>query len=393
MNNIVVTDGMWRKSLSVVRSLGKCGFKVWVLGDTILTMAFWSRYTHRRIKTPSAKENLTVFSDNLLKCLAEVGNEGKPILFPMEDATINWLSENREQVSPLAYFLLPPAISLQIAQSKSATMLQARKIGLPIPETFEFESFESFYLKLSDLSRLSIIKNYIVKPISGSGSSGIIYLSDEIVVDWHTHWLKYGALIIQRRISAQGRGIGVSLIFDANGKCVADFVHARLQEYPNSGGPSTSRIGIRNDVLLRSSIKLLESLDWKGVAMVEWKEDPADGQPKIIEINPRFWGSLELAVRSGVNFPRIYADVAMGIKVNYPNNAKIGVICRWMMPGEILRYLTQDIQKRESLRRFIEGLPKSAEEWDSTDKLGSLMGVICTAMSAMNPKYWKYLNR
>lgn len=46
--------------------------------------------------------------------------------------------------------------------------------------------------------------------------------------------------------------------------------------------------------------------------MVEWKVDLRDGRPKLMEINPRFWGSLELAVRSGVNFPSLYADADRG---------------------------------------------------------------------------------
>jgi len=34
-----------------------------------------------------------------------------------------------------------------------------------------------------------------------------------------------------------------------------------------------------------------ESLDWHGVAMVEFWIDSRDGKPKLMEINPRFWGT------------------------------------------------------------------------------------------------------
>ena len=39
--------------------------------------------------------------------------------------------------------------------------------------------------------------------------------------------------------------------------------------------------------------------------MVEFKLDARDGVAKLMEINGRFWGSLQLAVDAGVDFPAI----------------------------------------------------------------------------------------
>jgi len=42
-----------------------------------------------------------------------------------------------------------------------------------------------------------------------------------------------------RTDSIRGKGLGVSLLMDAEGNCAAQFAHERLREYPITGGPST----------------------------------------------------------------------------------------------------------------------------------------------------------
>jgi predicted ATP-grasp superfamily ATP-dependent carboligase len=200
-------------------------------------------------------------------------------------------------------------------------------------------------------------------------------------------------MIIQERIPKKGLAQGVSILMNESSSCIAAFAHQRNREYPISGGPSTDRVSILAPQLVELSIHLLKELKWQGIAMVEWKIDPRDGQPKLMEINPRFWGSLELAIRSGVDFPTLYARVASGEMVRPVLNYRVGVQCRWMIPGEILHYFNQPPSQKESWKKFLQGLPQSAEEWDSQDWSGLLATLICTGALAFNPRYWKYLRR
>jgi predicted ATP-grasp superfamily ATP-dependent carboligase len=384
----VVSDGQWRKSISVIRSIGKKGYDVIVLGDSFFTTGFWSRFTKKRVKICSSSDNRDLFGKRLPEILQEFKTE-KPVFFPMEDSTLMWLSENRKAVSSLCDFIIPSAASLQIAQDKSKTVKIAEKMRIPCPLTIEPKN-EKAFLKALKKNKL---KHFIIKPCSGTGSSGIKYdpvLTDKEALD---HWMQYGKSLIQERIPAEGRGIGVGILMDKKHRCVAYFVHERLRQYPVSGGPSTDRRGIEYPELVEKSIKLLKHLSWTGIAMVEWKEDPTDGIPKIMEINPRFWGSLELAVRSGVDFPYLYAELSSGRQVAPVKEYKSGIRCRWMIPGDILRYLSEPKKTKESFLNFLKGLPSSAEEWDRHDLLGSIACIICPALLVLNPKYWKYLKR
>ena len=291
-------------------------------------------------------------------------------------------------------FVLPSRESLAIAHDKGQTFKVASEIGIAAPQTWEPQSESDF----ADQAMKLTPQTFIVKPRSGTGSSGLNYGENLSRSEWIGHWQKFGPMLIQTRVPSKGAGQGVSLLMDRQGKCVAAFAHERIHQYPNSGGPSTDRKSIHAPELVSESIRLLKHLQWRGIAMVEWKVDPRDGQARLMEINPRFWGSLELAVRSGVNFPFLYAQVAKGVELPaIPDprvtGYRIGLRCRWFFPGEILRFLTQPRPERESIFTFFKGLPQLAEEWDWQDLRGAIATVICTAALALHPRYWKYLRR
>ena len=82
--------------------------------------------------------------------------------------------------------------------------------------------------------------------------------------------------------------------------------------------------------------KLFKGLRWNGVAMVEFKIDKRDNLPKLMEINPRFWGSLALPIYAGVDYPYLLFQLARGEKVKKVEQYKVGVKARWLLLGDLL---------------------------------------------------------
>jgi hypothetical protein len=64
--------------------------------------------------------------------------------------------------------------------------------------------------------------------------------------------------------------------------------------------------------------------------MVEYKRDAATGVPYLMEINGRFWGSLQLAIDSGVDFPNLLVDAATGRAPEAPPPFRTGQRLRWL---------------------------------------------------------------
>lgn len=394
-SSALVSDGLHRKSLSVTRALGKQGIEASVISDEFFAPSFWSKYCKKRFHF-NLLLNENDLNIDLFKLLR--GDSPNVVFFPMEDATIKWLSDNRSILSAHLSFLIPSSESLMTSFSKFQTMKLAENTGVKVPSSVYYGTAKELKLEIAENTQRYLSSDFLIKPDTGHGSSGIIYLQDFNDDSWgkfdlEKHFDQYGSQLLQHRLPSDGRSVGVSLLFDSKSQLVANFVHERISSFPVSGGPSTNRIGIREDDLLEKSVKLLQKLNWQGIAMVEWKFDSTTGIPFLLEINPRFWGSLELAVRSGVNFPVLYFDLCRNKSVVVITDYELGRNVRWVFPGEILRYLSTSKGNREPLFKFIASLLKDSEEWDSRDVSGSIAAMLAPFFMLFKPKYWKFLNR
>jgi len=101
-----------------------------------------------------------------------------------------------------------------------------------------------------------------------------------------------------------GVGLG-QFFFMHRGKAVRRFQHLRVAEWPPEGGFSSVCDAVPLDrfvELQEKSIRLLQHIGWDGVAMVEYRYDPASGRAVLMEVNGRFWGSFPLAMYCGAGF-------------------------------------------------------------------------------------------
>ena len=344
---VFVTDGHWRKSLAVVRGLGKEGVGVTVGETTRVATAAFSKYATKVEVYPSPLKTPDSFLQFLMDRLAQSRYR---MLLPMEDVTMEIAAKHRSDLSRHTYLPVVSIEKLGHARRKDKIVQLAEKLGVPVPKTWH----------LSDLSQLDEIKGVlpypvVIKPRTGSGAAGVSYPANP--EEFKRLYLKTHRLfpfpMVQEMIPREGRGYGASFLFDEKGRVKASFVHKRLREYPVTGGASTFRESVKRDDIRDMGRTLLEALDWFGVAMVEFKEDPRDGIPKLLEINPRFWGSLALAIRAGVNFPYLLFRMSMGEKFDPVERYETGVKCRWLLPGDMLHFITNP-RRREILGSFFD---------------------------------------
>jgi protein-tyrosine-phosphatase len=137
----------------------------------------------------------------------------------------------------------------------------------------------------------------------------------------------YRDIPIQQQQYISGKGIGVEMLFE-NGDCRWSFLHERVHELPLTGGGSSYRVSLPlRDDLIASSNLLLSALRWHGVAMVEFKVTP-NGEAYLMEINPRLWGSLALAIDCGVNFPSGLLNLSTGRSVPPQPQYRVGYYTR-----------------------------------------------------------------
>jgi len=121
-----------------------------------------------------------------------------------------------------------------------------------------------------------------------------------------------------------------------------------LREKPPSGGVSVLCESAPVDpTACEHATRLLKEIGWRGVAMVEFKQDSRTGTLKLMEINGRFWGSLQLAVDAGVNFPQLAVDIALN-RAQPVNNYRVGVRSRWFW-GDTDAMVSMLLRSRQQL--------------------------------------------
>ena len=121
------------------------------------------------------------------------------------------------------------------------------------------------------------------------------------------------------------------------------------------------------DPILKSyADKLLSAVQWHGVAMVEFRINADNGQAYLMEVNTRFWGSLQLAIDAGVNFPRLLPL----------DNYRVGQRLRWLLGDldSLYLYLKGSYswaQKLQRIRQFLTpGLGYTRHEINRWGDLG-----------------------
>ena len=268
--------------------------------------------------------------------LAEVKAHHYDVLISQGEEGLLELSKHRDLFLPYVKFPMVDHETFLKAYNKKETLKIALENTIPCPKTYIVNNVEDVK-KIKD----ELIFPVIMKPTISEGTLGLRYitLQEDLIETYEKTTRTFGEMIIQELIPPGGATYGFEGLFNKNSEPRAIFVHQRLREYPLTGGPSTFRVGVENKEIIALGTRLLQSLGWYGIAMVEFKVDPRDNTPKLMEINPRFWGSLPLSIASGMDFPYLLCKMAVDGDISRVPDYKKGVKARVLFYTDFLYLL------------------------------------------------------
>ncbi len=333
MKRVLITDAQQRKALAATRSLGKKGIRVTAAEETRFNPTFFSKYCKDSLVYPSPIDKPAEFYDWLLQTLRE---EKFDLLLPMDDATLDIVAENRAELEQYTIIPLPSTESYRLAADKGLAVSAAREAGLDCPKTRMITSLEELETVCQELEF-----PVVIKPRKSSGSRGIRVV--ECKGDFRETYLavhKTYPLPLVQEYMEPGERYDVCLLLGKDSKLKAGFVQKELRHFPTKMGPSTVQESVFFPELLKQAQDLMTRLDWWGIAEVEFMYDKKEGKYKFMEINPRFWNSLQLSILSGVDFPWLLYLLAVEGDCEEVLRYETGVRCRWLLPGDILHFLT-----------------------------------------------------
>lgn len=370
---VILFDAHSRSSLSALRSLYKRDIDVICASNYKSAISFYSRFCKEKLVYPDpAKDRraFCVFVESFIKKSC-----GEFLFMSFSDVVTDALYFGKKAGMFDGEMVGPSVENYEKAVDKKNLSGIAHSLGIPIPKD----------LAVSKESALSQAHSFaypiIIKPRhSASWIGDAAYKATaSVIFDEKTFTKKFLELLentketplVQEMIV--GEEFGVSVIAD-HGVIKSLFAHRRLRSISRFGGASALRESVATtDEMKEIAQKLCSALEWHGVMMIELKRDSFTGALVLIEINARFWGSLFLSIKSGVDFPYLLCLLKDGAVSDYgTEHYNTGIKARHFISDLSYHYsLRGGVLRYKHLKNLFGFLQKNLyhDVWSFTDPL------------------------
>lgn len=322
--NALVANAKSASSLAVIRSLGCKGINITGASDIMSDFPLYSKYCRKKILLRSDPEDIDTRLDELLDILKN--NHFDVFLPVMSENSLLALAKRKNDFEKYTRITLPSFDQLSLLNNKASVSSLLAELGLPRPKTYFVESD----LILDSIKKDAVFP-LVIKAFRGEGATGIKVITnpEDLVRCYHDINKNYGPAMIQEFI--HGTKHTAVFLLNKNSEVRRFFVHQAIREYPISGGPTCFLKSVKYDPIFEDGLKLLKRVHFTGLASMEFIVDEKDGRPKIIDVNPRFYGPLQCAVAAGADLPFAFYNLAMQGDIETDLSYKTDVTCRHLL--------------------------------------------------------------
>ena len=333
----MLTYGWVRSTYAALRNLRQYGIDVHVSDNFRTGMC---QASNKKQSFDIYRSHYHVGEEEFVKDVKEICiKRNIDIIFPSHNET-EVLSKHRLEFESDLGILFPDYTHCKIFNNKSLSYDFVEKLGISLPVRITYDHPS----EIPDKFQLLGVSRCVIKLLTGNSSKGVFYANsgDEArtIVESliHQHCLTIDRYPqIEEYVSGEGWG---SSVLYWHGEKIAGFSHKRLREKVLTGGTSTLREAVNAPDLEDAAEKIFSHIGWHGLAMAEFKRCPQTGKFWFIEVNPRLWGSLPLAINAGVDFPYLAilcATSGPDVAREYAREAQIkyGWTNRWLL-GDLM---------------------------------------------------------
>lgn len=305
--SILIPDGESHLLIFVVNSLSQIkGVKIYVMSNKRHISLKYSRFVNKVSYYPTEGDE-----ENWIKNInIESSRYNVDVIMPIYEKGIEILIRHKEKILHKHKLgLLPTINDFLKAKNKWLLMEHLVHIKIPHPKSLLLEKWDKGTLKFP----------FIVKPIEGiGGGKDVSLIQDKTAFNsfLSTNNLSDCKYIIQEYI--KGYDIGCSVLCKS-GVILAYTIQKASLKADNPFAPFLGFVFVNEEKLYLIISELMKSLNWSGVAHIDARYDTNKNTFKVIEVNTRFWGSLDASLLAGVNFPYLYCLASLNQNFKLPN--------------------------------------------------------------------------
>lgn len=299
---VLIPDGEHPLLYQVVKCLSVCkNIKVHVISSKRHIPMSYSRYVvgFKAVPKSSVKEWLKTI-DNY------VSEHNIDLILPIQEERIEKLILHKEGLQSRGK--LVPFTSLKdykTAINKAKLSEHLSKYKIAQPET-------CIYNPLSNQKRINLSSYPIIaKPVQNLDGQGIKLLNNDKELNQFVETLK-STYVFQEFL--EGYDIDCSVLCK-NGEVLCHIIQRGILYENRDFSPAIGIQFLNENEVLETVKQLMKSLNWTGVAHIDLRYDNKSKSIKVIEVNGRFWGSMDGALAAGYNFPYLYCLLAKGVSI------------------------------------------------------------------------------
>ena len=341
----LVTNAKSRIAYNIVRNLGKHNIDVFTSDFIKNAMSFYSRYSKKYFIYPSPFSKQNEFIEHLKKILKK---EKPDVLLPVFEETF-LIAKYKSEISNYVNLVLDDYEKLLLLHNKNEWQKLTQKLDVRTPKTFEVTR----YIRSPKIGK-QLNFPVLVKPKQGGGGWATYEIKnlnhlEKLTKNFNNNGLPWDRFLLQEKI--KGKTHCVAMLF-RKGELKAKVGYVQMREYPIEMGQATYRTGNLNEESEKNLQKILEHIKWHGVCQADFIIDSNTNESFMIDINPRFWGSISQAIASGVDFPLLTYKLAIEGDIKPVLKYNVNASSKWI--GGDIRVLLSILNKKKKIRPLIK---------------------------------------
>lgn len=381
MSRVLVTGGYARKALETVRSLAEKGHEVTVACHQRTGVALWTKRASRRLVHADPALDPAGFVDAVA---AETGRARYELVFPTGGTDTAALSAWRARLEPATPVAAPPADLIALARDRLRFLDRVASAGVPVPRTVLVASRAEL-----DAGAAEVGYPVLLRSGAEGGGTGIHRVDGpaELARAASRRAWRY-PLLVQHLVTGPRPPRCCAAVADHDGRPLFLFCYEVVRQFPRRYGASSFVRSIADPELEAAMHRVVEALGWRGVAEVDFVSDDR-GVAHVIELNPRLWGPMALAMDCGIDVPGIMFRLYTGRRVDPIVGYEAGRYRRWLLPADLL-WLASGPPTPARLGEFLRTPgPQRFDLLDPRDPLPALAQVAWMARYGLSPALWR----
>jgi len=301
---VLLLGGM-ANTLSVTRSLGKAGIKIFVVANKGC-VAHHSRYCHKSFQMPGNLSEELYYHQILFGDIQNIPHGC--IILPCDDIAINFIAENFAALREF-YCLDHASPEQQKAMlDKQQTLILAEKAGCSAPKLWKIETMADVESVIDGVQFPVLIKPVHTYLFESQFGVKLLYIEDKNQLFKKVKEVFSAELTFMLCEYIPGPDTLLSSCYtyiDAQGNELFCFTKRIIRRSPKNFGGATLHATQWLPETARKGMQFFRGIGFQGLGNVEFKTDPRDGKLKIIECNARFTAAQELVYCSGVDIAEL----------------------------------------------------------------------------------------